>query len=389
MERLIDRYENKLIKQGLAERSQLLMAEIETEMVWNRDDPKCDILAEVIRNLNISSLCFSPPAEPYRTLVDFLSSRADTIKLKDNETRLFLHDLPVIREFSAEQIVAQLKRRKALIIDGHGIVTYGTVSPEQTFVVYSSVLFSCFVKFFADFLEHSLAGTVSDEEITAFKRVMQNLPPSPQIDMSFKKAPFASEDEVYDAVSEVGKPVVNYGFVDSVMGNISYLHKDILYISQTGSFLDELEGFIDPCPVDKSSCTGITASSELPAHMLIVTDSPKRAILHGHPKFSVIMSLVCDKKECEFDGQCHVNCPDPRYVKDIPIVSGETGTGPNALCNTVPKALKEHRGAIVYGHGVFTAGQDDFNEPFHNLIDIEKMCRTEYFEKLKKAGIEV
>ena len=92
MERLIDRYENKLIKQGLAERSQLLIAEIETEIVWNRDDPKCDILAEVIRNLNISSLCFSPPAEPYRTLVDFLSSRADTITLKDNETRLFLHD---------------------------------------------------------------------------------------------------------------------------------------------------------------------------------------------------------------------------------------------------------------------------------------------------------
>ena len=56
MERLIDRYEKKLIKQGLAERSQLLMAEIETEMVWNREDPKCDILADVIRNMNISGV---------------------------------------------------------------------------------------------------------------------------------------------------------------------------------------------------------------------------------------------------------------------------------------------------------------------------------------------
>ena len=389
MERLIDRYEKKLIEQGLTEKRQLLMAEIETEMVWNRDDPKCGILAEVIRNMNISSLCFSPPAEPYRTMVDFLSSRADTILLKDNETRLFLHDLPVIREFSAEQIVAQLKRRKSVIVDGHGIVTYGTVSPEQTFVVYSSVLFSCFVKFFADFLEHSLNGTVSDAEMAAFKRVMETLPPSPQIDMTFKKAPFASENDVYDAVSEVGKPVVNYGFVDSVMGNISYLYRGILYISQTGSFLDELEGCIDPCPVDNSSCTGITASSELPAHMLIVTDTPNRAVLHGHPKFSVIMSLVCDRKDCEFEGQCHVKCPDPRYVTDIPIVPGETGTGPNALCNTVPKALKDHRGTIVYGHGVFTAGRDDFNEAFDNLINIEKMCRAEYFEMLSKAGIDV
>lgn len=387
MEQLIDRYEKKLIEQGLAERNQLLMAEIETELVWNRKDPNCDVLADVFRNMNINSLCFSPPAEPYRTIVDFLSSKGDTITPNDNETRLFLHDLPVIREFSTEQIVAQLKRRKSVIIEGHGIVTYGTVSPEQTFVVYSSVLFSCFVKFFADFLEHALNKSVSNEEMAAFKRVMENLPPSPQIDKTFKKAPFTSENDVYEAVSEVGKPVVSYGFVDSVMGNISYLYRDILYISQTGSFLDELEGYIDPCPVDNSSCTGITASSELPAHMLIVTDSPNRAVLHGHPKFSVIMSLVCDKKDCEFDGQCHVKCPDPRYVKDIPIVSGETGTGPNALCNTVPKALKDHRGTIVYGHGVFTAGRDDFNEPFKNLIDIEKMCRAEYFDKLKKVGI--
>ena len=328
-----------------------------------------------------------PPAEPYRTMVDFLSSQGDIVTLKDNETRLFLHDLPVIRKFSAPQIVAQLKRRKAVIIAGHGIVTYGTVSPEQTFVVYSAVLFSCFVKFFADFLEHALNKTVSDEEMAAFKKVIKTLPPFPQIDITFKKAPFTCENDVYEAVSEVGKSVVNYGFVDSVMGNISYLRNGVLYISQTGSFLDELEGCIDPCPVDNSSCTGITASSELPAHMLIVTGSANRAVLHGHPKFSVIMSLICDRKDCEFDGQCHIKCPDPRFVKDIPIVPGETGTGPNALCNTVPKALKDHRGVIVYGHGVFTAGRDDFNEPFNNMIDIEKMCRAEYFDKLKKANI--
>lgn len=387
MERLIDRYEKKLIEQDLVERSQLLMAEIDTELVWNREDPKCGVLEDVFRDMNINSLCFSPPAEPYRTMIDFLASMGDTITLKDNETRLFLHDLPVIRAFSAQKIVTQLKRRKAVIIKGHGIVTYGTVSPEQTFVVYSAVLFSCFVKFLADFLEHALNETVSDEEMAAFQKVIKTLPPSPQIDMTFKNAPFSSENDVYKAVSEVGKPVVGYGYVDSVMGNISYLYNDVLYISQTGSFLDELEGCIDPCPVDNSSCTGITASSELPAHMRIVTGSANRAVLHGHPKFSVIMSLICDRKDCEFEGQCHIKCPDTRFVKDIPIVPGETGTGPNALCNTVPKALKDHRGVIVYGHGVFTAGRDDFNEPFNNMIDIEKMCRAEYFDKLKKTNI--
>jgi ribulose-5-phosphate 4-epimerase/fuculose-1-phosphate aldolase len=387
MERLIDRYEKKLIEQGLVEKGQPLMAELETELVWNREDPRCDVLADVFKNMSINAVCFSQPAEPYRTMVDYLSSKLDTIMLKDNETRLFLHDLPVIREFSAEKIITQLKRRKSAIIEGHGIITYGTVSPEQTFVVYSSVLFSCFVKFLADFLEHAKNAAVSTEEMAAFKKVIKKLPPFPRINIPLQKAPFTSEDEVYKAVCEVGKPVVNYGFVDSVMGNISYLYNATLHISQTGSFLDELEGSIDPCPMDNSSCTGITASSELPAHMLIVANSPNRAVLHGHPKFSVIMSLICDKKECEFEGQCHVKCPDSRFVGDIPIVPGETGTGPNALCNTVPKALKDHRGAIVYGHGVFTVGQNDFNQPFNNLIEIEKMCRDEYFNRLRTMGI--
>lgn len=389
MERLIDRYEKKLIEQGLVEKDRLLMVELETDLVWNREDPRRAILEDVFSHMNINSLCFSPPAEPYLSMVDFLSSKMDTIKLKDNETRLFLHDLPVIREFSAETIVSQLKRRKSVIIEGHGIVTYGTVSPEQSFVVYSSVLFSCFVKFLADFIDHAKIGSVSVEERLAFEKAMKHLPPFPQIDIKLQKAPFNSEGQIYRAISEAGKPVVNFGFVDSVMGNISYFYNDTLFISQTGSFLDELEGCIDPCPVDNSACTGITASSELPAHMRIVTHSPNRAVLHGHPKFAVIMSLICDRQDCEFEGQCHVKCPHSRYVGDVPIVPGETGIGPNALCNTVPEALKNHRGVIVYGHGVFTAARDDFNRPFKNLMDIEKNCRKAYFDQLKNLGIEM
>jgi len=387
MESLMKRYEKKMVAQGLVETGAPLMAELETQMIWNRKDPGNRVLADVFTALNINSLCFSQPAEPFRTIVDFLASENDRITLKDNETRLFLHDLPVVRKFDANLIAAQLRRRKAVIIAGHGIVTHGTVTIEQCFVTFSSVLFSCFVKFFTDFLEHVKAGRISSAERTAFENAVARLAPAPVSETPLQTGPFGSKSQVYQAISAAGKPIVAYGLVDSVMGNISYRYGDTLYISQTGGFLDELEGCIDPCPLDNSSCTGITASTELPAHMRIVTETAHRAVLHGHPKFAVIMSMICDHTGCEFEGQCHTKCPEPRLVQDIEIVPGESGAGPHALCNTVPEALKTRNGVIVYGHGVFTADHRDFNRPFCHLVEIENLCREAYFKRLQKAGV--
>ncbi len=387
MERLIDRYEKKLIEQGLVDKDTALLGELDTLISWTRENESTPVLEEVFGGLNILSLLYAPPAEPYRTIIDYLARRAEgPIALKDNETRTFLHDIPVIREFGAAPALHALKRRKAAIVAGGGIVTAGTVSPEQTFVNFSSVCFSCFVKFFTDCLCDAAAGRMHPGQREAFDRVLKYLPPFPDVDLELMRAPFGSEEEVFAAVSQAGSPVVKFGFVDSVMGNISFRYKDTLYISQTGSFLDGLDGHIDACPLDNSTCAGITASSELPTHLTIVRNTAKRAVLHGHPKFAVIMSMFCEKEGCSAGGDCNVCCPERRCVGDIPIVTGETGAGKNALCNTVPAAVADHRGVIVYGHGVFTAGEDDFNTPFRNLIDIERMCREEYFAKLGRCG---
>jgi len=156
-------------------------------------------------------------------------------------------------------------------------------------------------------------------------------------------------------------------------------------ISQTGSSLDELAGCIDPCPLDDSSCTGITASSELVAHNEIYLLTENRAILHGHPKFAVILSMDCDLPDCPNRNLCHIKCTMDRFIHDIPIVPGEVGTGPTGLCNTLPPSIKDRRGSIVWGHGLFTAGKSDFNEPFKHLLDIENMCRVEYFNRVNIA----
>ncbi len=384
MERLIRKYADKLVHSGLAEAGAPLLGAWDAELLWNLEEPSRALFEEVFAGLHISSLLFAPPAEPYRTAVDFLARTAPSgiISPEDTETRTFLHDLPVVTSFSPADIIQALKNRKCAILPGRGILTYGTVSPEQAFVTFSSACFACFVKFFADYLRDVRAGVSSPEQQAAFRQAVKFLDPPAQLATPLLTGPFRNEAAVLTAMEEAGKATVDCRLVDSYFGNISCLFEEILYISQTGSSLDELRGCIDPVPLDGSSCVGITASSELSAHRAIVAGGAHRTILHGHPKFSVILSLACEEKNCELRGQCHLRCPRPRQAAGIPIVPGEVGTGPHGLCHTVPPALADHRGAIVYGHGVFTVGKTDFNDAFAALLEIEKACREAYFASL-------
>jgi len=384
MDQIFRIYEDKLLKSGLADPGAPLIGLLDARFSWNRDDIACAELERLFDHLSINSLVFSQPAEPYRSIVDYLAETSGGIIFpSDCETRTFLHDLPVSFNFSSESIILALKERKSVIIPGHGIITHGTVGLEQAYVTFSSVCFACFVKFFSDYLFDVKHGKINNRRQNLFDLLVKRLDPAPCFKASLMKGPFDSEMSVRKAIQEAGMLIVEHRLVDSYFGNISFCYNDTLYISQTGSSLDNLQGFIDPCPLDGSSCTAITASSELPAHLEIVKNTNGKAILHGHPKFSVILSMDCNIEKCECRGKCHIKCPHERFVCDIPVVSGEVGSGPHGLCNTVPEAIKDWPGVIVYGHGVFTTGKTDFNRPFKNLIKIENDCRAEYFNRIR------
>lgn len=386
MKILCEKYARKLAGQGLTASDgpdAPLIGGLDAELVWNRQDPRTGELAKVFDAMSINSLVFAKPAEPYATIINFLASRyPDIIKPEDTETRTFLHDIPVSHEFSAEAIIPRLKQRKAVIIPGEGIVSYGTVSPEQGFVFYSSTAFACFVLFFSEYMAAARSGTIDAEFRAAFDRAVSFLPPLRTGLPSLATAPLNTENKVLAAMAEAGRAVVDYGLVDSFFGNISFRLNDTVYISQTGSSLDELEGCIDPCPMDGSSTHGITASSELSAHEDVYRRADARCILHGHPKFAVIMSMDCAKNECAHRGNCHVKCTECRTVDGIPIVPGEVGTGPTGLCNTLPPAVASSGAAIVHGHGLFTSGEVDFTDAFKRLLETENRCRELYFAQL-------
>lgn len=402
MEQLVNKYSDKLVQAKLGDNlgpSQPLIGGLDDTLVWNRKAAEIPVLENVFKGLNINSLVFLRPKEPYGSLIRFLAENAlksnGLIQPKDCETRTFLHDLPVINEFCPDKIIHALKKRKCVIIapkknnkdfKGPAIIAHGTVSPEQGFITISSVCFASFIKFFTDYLEALQQGLAKTDEHRLFDAVIPFLEPIQTASPKFISYPFPDEEIVYSAIIEAGKKTVEYGLVDSFFGNVSYFWNGTLYISQTGSSLDELSGCIDPVPMDSSTSAGITASSELCAHMETICRTGCKAILHGHPKFCVILSMDCDpveKAACNFKEQCHIKCPKKRFVNCTPIVPGEVGTGPLGLCNTLPLALTQANAAIVYGHGLFTIGKNNFSEAFQTMLEIENLCYSTYFKKIR------
>ncbi|HON15841.1 MAG TPA: class II aldolase/adducin family protein [Spirochaetota bacterium] len=377
-----EKYLQKLISQRLCNSTDPLVGFLDADLQWNRESDKTEILSQVVNSLGVSAIIYSIPREPYKSMIKYLASyeEKDFLKPEDTETRTFLHDIPIAQNLNVGELTQKLKKRKGLVLKDGSVITQGAIGVEQAFVTFSSICFSLFVKFMCDFYYHrknlmKMEGEVEEIAKKAIKCYEDHLLPFDKMPQS--PYPFEKEDDAIAAIIEAGSLTVESGLVDSFFGNISCLFENTIYISQTGSSLDELEGYIDPCPIDNSKTNAITASSEFSTHRAIYLKKKFNAILHGHPKFSVIYSMLCDKINCPNRGKCHISCSDRRFMKDVPIVTGEVGRGKNTLLQTVPEYISG-RGVIVFGHGVFTAGGSGFYEIFRNLLEIEKEALWAY-----------
>ena len=162
--------------------------------------------------------------------------------------------------------------------------------------------------------------------------------------------PLESSEDILREIAAVGRYTVERGLVDSFFGNISCRTDKLLYISQTAASLDALTGCIDPVPFDNSSTVGITASSELAAHRRIYETSDAKVILHGHPKFSVVMSMLCEEKECTIT-DCWRECPQVRFLGGTPVVAGEIGAG--GLAKRVPPVIAGWSGNCLWSWSLY------------------------------------
>jgi len=388
MHNQIHKYINKLESDRSALPGMIAFAAQDDVMISAGEPALAAIAADTLAGLNCLALCAARPALPF---ADFLLRRAAAgeheIIPRDTETRTFLHDIPLLRSFElgdrpAHVIAGLLGSRKGIVVEGLGIIASGTLTVEQAYINWSSVFHSTFIKYLEDVLQD---GFLLPGEAEAFARFRADwLLPLNADGLQFRTGPLADKADILDEITRVGRYTVQRGLVDSFFGNISYSNGDLIYISQTASSMDELPGCIDPVPFENSSTVGITASSELVAHRSIFELTGCRAILHGHPRFAVVMSMLCEEQ-----GQCGItdcwrDCKKVRLLGGTPVVAGEIGAG--GIAKNLPPVIGEPGRAIVYGHGVFVIGRTDFREAFQGLVDVENWCRAEYFRRFDQRG---
>ena len=354
---------------------------------WNREDPLTGLLTKVDERLDRRAILYCQPAEPYHSMLLHLIETADSgdvIHPQDFETRIFLKDLPILKDITEAGLLAALKDRRCVVIPGGGVIATAKKDMETAFVIYSAACFAVFVKFFSDTLRQRQLSGPSWKGRAVLEAIIGRLDPIPPVTAvpTLSSGPREDEADIRAAMVAAGKRTVADRLVDANFGNISYRRGEDLFITRKGSALDALTDKIIRIPLAGPADAVAIASTELPAHRLIALTAPYRAVLHGHPKFSVIMSMACGEEDCPDKSECHRFCPRERWIQDIPVVSGEAGAGPFGLCNTVPAAVRDHGAAIVYGHGAFTAGAQDFNEALQRLRQIEKTCRDLFFRTI-------
>lgn len=387
----IVKYTNKLLRDRTAVPQSIRFYVLDEGVVTNREDEWLPVFKEIFKGLDVTALLFAKTTLPFADLL-VERAREDTGRLvpNDSETRVFLHDIPFIREAEwsgkprttlVETIIQCLKERKAVIIQGLGVVASGGVTVEQAFIGFSSIFHTTFVKYLLDLLTEGFRFPRERKVVEEFEQAWaarQDL-----AGLRFLAGPIMERDAIIGEICRVGRYTVEKGYVDSFFGNISYFDGKTIFISQTTSSLDELEGYIDPVPLDGSSTAGLSASSELPAHRGIYVSSDYHAVLHGHPRFSVIMSMHCEEENCGIE-DCNRFCNRDRSACGVPIVAGETGAG--GLASSVPRAIRDTGVCIVYGHGIFAAGKKDFRDAFMKIAEVEDRCREEYFRLLEGSS---
>ncbi len=153
----------------------------------------------------------------------------------------------------------------------------------------------------------------------------------------------------WQEIARFGRKLVISGLTSSRFGNISLREGDKIFITCTGSMLDELDekmvvevDLSTPCDRDR------IASSETCVHRAIYRNTANTAIIHTHSPYAVALSLLERKTVVPLDSEGMV------FLGTMPIVEGYFGT--DALAMAASFALQTHKACIARGHGVFAAG---------------------------------
>jgi L-fuculose-phosphate aldolase len=160
------------------------------------------------------------------------------------------------------------------------------------------------------------------------------------------------DETTFSAFRDIGRDLFLRGLVSSHAGNLSVRTGTAIWITRTGAMLgritrdDAIEvDPVGPDPIDSH------ASSELTVHRAIYGATGAGAVVHAHPPYATLLSMLQDElTPIDSEGYYVLGRV---HVVDIGAV---VAAGLPESARAVSEALKEHRIVLLKGHGSFARG---------------------------------
>jgi L-fuculose-phosphate aldolase len=186
---------------------------------------------------------------------------------------------------------------------------------------------------------------------------------------------------MWQEISKFGRKLVEQGLVGSHFGNISVRVGDYMYITRSGSMLDEItKDDVVKVSIYRPTSLDLIASSEVTAHREIYKNTSALAIIHDHSPFAVVESLI--RREMGENKIVPIDSEGSYFLHDIPIVDG--GIGTEKLARNLANALQQRKAAVVYSHGVFARGSI-LEEAYVVASMVEHSCKMMYYYEQWKS----
>jgi len=145
-----------------------------------------------------------------------------------------------------------------------------------------------------------------------------------------------------DQFRRVGRDLYAAGLVSSHGGNMSARRGEAMVITTHGSRLGHLTQ-ADLVEVTPDTAPAAEPSMDLALHRAIYAAVPQaQAVVHAHPRHAIALSLVSNEiRPRDLEGR--------HYLGLVPVVAGD---------GDVAAALRQHKIAVVAGHGSYAWGED-------------------------------
>lgn len=148
----------------------------------------------------------------------------------------------------------------------------------------------------------------------------------------------------------IGRDMFLRGLVGSHAGNMSARIEDTIYITRTGSMLGHLtERDVIEVHLDKDDENVPRASSELVVHRAIYRNTSALSVIHAHPPYATLLSMVKD-------AIVPVDSEGSHFFSRVPVVSPKQTIGSAEGARLVSQALKNVNIVLMRGHGSFARG---------------------------------